>query len=92
MSGNCETLAVIKNPQPVAFVRQANIANGPQQVNNAPAPAGRIVRARGKRKSAEQTGGKKWRTAGIWKGRLGKETNSTLEAVGALHGAKDCSR
>jgi hypothetical protein len=28
-----ETLATIKNP-PVVFVRQANIANGPQQVNN----------------------------------------------------------
>jgi hypothetical protein len=24
-----ETLAAIKNPQPVAFVRQANIAHGP---------------------------------------------------------------
>ena len=30
-----ETLAMIKNPQPVAFVRQANIAHGSQQVNNA---------------------------------------------------------
>ncbi len=29
-----ETLANIKNPKAVAFVRQANIANGPQQVNN----------------------------------------------------------
>jgi hypothetical protein len=29
-----ETLAEIKNPRQVAFVRQANIANGPQQVNN----------------------------------------------------------
>ena len=29
-----ETLAEIKNPRPVAFVKQANIANGPQQVNN----------------------------------------------------------
>ncbi len=29
-----ETLAEIKNPKPVAFVRQANISNGPQQVNN----------------------------------------------------------
>ena len=29
-----ETLANIKNPRPVAFVKQANIANGPQQVNN----------------------------------------------------------
>jgi hypothetical protein len=34
-----ETLATIKNP-PVVFARQANIANGPQQVNNGvPAPA-----------------------------------------------------
>lgn len=30
-----ETLAAIKNPSPVAFVRQANIAAGPQQVINA---------------------------------------------------------
>jgi hypothetical protein len=29
-----ETLAAIKNPSSVAFVRQANIAHGPQQVNN----------------------------------------------------------
>jgi hypothetical protein len=29
-----ETLAAIKNPKPIAFVQQANIAHGPQQVNN----------------------------------------------------------
>jgi hypothetical protein len=29
-----ETLVNIKNPRPVAFVQQANIANGPQRVNN----------------------------------------------------------
>jgi len=29
-----EALVAIKNPQPVAFVKQANIAHGPQQVNN----------------------------------------------------------
>jgi hypothetical protein len=34
-----ETLAEIQNPKAVAFVRQANIANGPQQVNNAPPAA-----------------------------------------------------
>jgi hypothetical protein len=34
-----ETLAQIKNPQPVAFVGQANIAHGPQQVNNGMMPA-----------------------------------------------------
>ena len=33
-----EALAEIKNPRPVAFVKQANISNGPQQVNNGPAP------------------------------------------------------
>jgi hypothetical protein len=33
-----ETLAAIKNP-PVVFARQANIAHGPQQVNNGAAPA-----------------------------------------------------
>jgi hypothetical protein len=41
-----ETLAAIKNPTPVAIVRQANIANGPQQVNNAPAPVAEPLRAR----------------------------------------------
>ena len=35
-----ETLAEIKNPRPVAFIKQANVSNGPQQVNNgSPAPA-----------------------------------------------------
>lgn len=29
-----QTLAEIKNPRPLAFVSQANIAHGPQQVNN----------------------------------------------------------
>lgn len=29
-----ETLAEIKNPRPIAFVKQANIAHGHQQVNN----------------------------------------------------------
>lgn len=29
-----QTLAEIKNPRPVAFVKQANISHGPQQVNN----------------------------------------------------------
>ena len=33
-----ETLAAIRNPQSLAFVRQANIAHGPQQVNNAVTP------------------------------------------------------
>jgi hypothetical protein len=35
-----ETLFEMKNPRPVAFVKQANIANGPQQVNNGVPPVG----------------------------------------------------
>jgi hypothetical protein len=42
-----ETLAFTQNPRSVEFVRQANIANGPQQVNNGTPP---IARARGNRK------------------------------------------
>jgi hypothetical protein len=41
-----ETLSVVKNPPSVAFVRQANIANGPQQVNNGPPSAADASRAR----------------------------------------------
>jgi hypothetical protein len=33
-----EALAEMKNPHPVAFVKQANIAHGNQQVNNGPTP------------------------------------------------------
>ena len=36
-----EALAEMKNPHPVAFVKQANIANGPQQVNNSANPGER---------------------------------------------------
>jgi hypothetical protein len=36
-----ETLALMKNPPQVAFVRQANIAAGPQQVNNGVPPPAR---------------------------------------------------
>lgn len=42
-----EALAEIKNPRPVAFVKQANITNGPQQVNNGTASAPPVPRARG---------------------------------------------
>ena len=34
-----EALAEIKNPRPVAFVKQANISGGHQQVNNGMQPA-----------------------------------------------------
>lgn len=31
-----ETLALLKNPAPTVFARQANVTSGPQQVNNGP--------------------------------------------------------
>ena len=41
-----ETLATIKNPPIPTFIRQANVAHGPQQVNNGTAPAGEPSRTR----------------------------------------------
>ena len=41
-----EALATIKNPPIVGYVRQANIAHGHQQVNNAPSSASEAPRAR----------------------------------------------
>ena len=40
-----EALATIKNPPVMGYVRQANIAHGPQQVNNASAARGDGLRA-----------------------------------------------
>jgi hypothetical protein len=40
-----ETLAEMKNPKPVAFVQQANIAHGAQQVNNGGSVAAKPSRA-----------------------------------------------
>jgi hypothetical protein len=81
-----ETLAAIKNPAPVAFVRQANIAHGPQQVNNAsptPARAREIENQQSKLLEANN-------------GDLDIPTPSAtgsaypqLEAVASVHGAED---
>ncbi len=42
-----EALAEIKNPRPIAFVKQANISGGPQQVNNGVQPAQQAESAQG---------------------------------------------
>jgi hypothetical protein len=46
-----EALALVKNPMP--YIKQVNIANGPQQVNNGAAPAGAITHA--EENKSEQT-------------------------------------
>ena len=50
-----ETLNEFKNPRQVAFVRQTNVANGPQQVNNGTEPKAKPARAHGKTQTAFQT-------------------------------------
>lgn len=80
-----EALGELKNPKQIAFVAQANIANGHQQVNN-----GEISRAgenkfeqskliEGNGNGTVDSGGK---GAAII-------VNPTLEAMGVLHGAKN---
>lgn len=81
-----ETLNEIKFPRQVAFVRQANIANGPQQVNNR-----RISRTREKsrnrtNKLLEQTNGNRLDSPAA---PAAKHADSALAAVEAIDGAED---
>ena len=90
-----ETLATIKNP-PVVYAKQANIAHGPQQVNNGKAPGFDIstratAPAHGKTES-EQTklldgdrNGGAFMDAGT--AATAARGNPAVEALGAVHGA-----
>ena len=83
-----ETLAEMKNPKPVAFVQQANIANGPQQVNNAPQPGtSRARESENQPNKLLEQQSNEWLDAGA--AQATGSGNSSLEAVGALHGTKD---
>ena len=81
-----ETLAIVKNPMP--YIRQANIANGPQQVNNgqsaaaAPLHAGDFETAPNKLLEANH-GQRLDIGAQAQTGRA----NQRVEAVGAVHRA-----
>ena len=70
-----ETLAEIKNPTSVTFVRQANIAHGPQQVNNAPPTASR-ARGSNRNPANQPIGTERWQTAGLWNGGQGSRRRS----------------
>lgn len=82
-----ETLATIKNP-PVVYARQANIANGPQQVNNGAASRARDP-ASPPNELLETDHGKRLEpgTAGA-----AISGDTALEAVGAIDGAADGGR
>ncbi len=85
-----ETLAAIKNPAPVTFVKQANVAHGPQQVNNGPQPPAEASRAREtenqRSKLLEQQNGKRL-DGGTMHAAVGADTE--LAAVGEVHGTEN---
>lgn len=78
-----ETLAEMKNPRQVTFAKQANIANGPQQVNNGTA------RAETESKPIEllEAENGEWMDRGAAGAAAG--SHPEVETVGAVHGAKD---
>lgn len=95
-----ETLANIKNP-PVVFAKQANISNGPQQVNNGAATSFETstrtrARAHGKNETeptklleGAQHGGTDLDTGATG---TAARSHQTLEAVGAFHRAENHGR
>jgi hypothetical protein len=85
-----QALVELKYPRQTAFVKQANISHGPQQVNNG--DAGRKDRARGKKQIAQnklledKTDGGTYLDAGTATATGRRDT--ALETVGKLDGAK----
>jgi hypothetical protein len=86
-----ETLAEMKNPRPMTFVKQANVAHGPQQVNNAPTEP--PSRARGSEnqpnKLLEQQHGERL-DGGATPSAIG--TDSAMATVEEVHRTKNFSR
>ena len=84
-----ETLAAIKNPAPVAFVRQANIALGRQQVNNAASPVVNVSRARENEiEQSKQSGGSHELLPDTRASTLTSGISLPVQAVGAVHRAE----
>jgi hypothetical protein len=88
-----ETLATIKNPPMMGYVKQANIAHGPQQVNNATAPGSQASRAREnpnlQNKLLEEKDGERLDTGAT--GTAGK-ADPAMATVGAIDRTKDANR
>ena len=86
-----ETLAAMKNPPLMGYVRQANIAHGPQQVNNAP-PVGNSGSGAGeysipKSKLLEEKDGERLDFGAT---RPSVEVDSEMATLGEVDGAKVC--
>ena len=92
-----QTLAQIKNPQKAVFMRQANIAHGPQQVNNATSEKHKEEKDSSRKKikteqnkllGADEKGD---RLDFGTKGKTGRD-DQEMEALGAIDGAKNSKR
>jgi len=86
-----ETLAVIKQGPPI-FARQANVAHGPQQVNNGAAPpdprAGENIHSNQPELLRAEDGER----LDTGTARTASRSNPPVEAVGAKHRTKDAGR
>ena len=86
-----ETLAPIKNPQPVAFVRQAHIAAGPQQINNG-VPSNGTPAQEIEIKQPELSGGGNELRQDTGASALAGRGDPQMEAVGKIDRAEDARR
>jgi hypothetical protein len=88
-----ETLAAVKNPPMVGYVRQANIAHGPQQVNNAPSSPNEASRTRENQnlqdKLLEAKDGERLDTG---KTSTPGRTDPAMATVGEVDGTQDSKR
>lgn len=83
-----ETLAEIKAPRAVAFIAQANVTHGPQQVNNHPQPARAANSAEMTNELLETNHGERMdtRTTGAASG-----ADKAMATLGAIDGATNTS-
>jgi len=82
-----EALAEIKNPRPVAFVKQANIANGPQQVNNGTPAAEPCAHGKTANQSNELSEASRELLPDTRASTLESRANQEVETVGAVNRA-----
>ena len=87
-----ETLHEMKHPKPVSFVQQANIAHGPQQVNNATVPRASAHAREIENKPnelLEQTHGERLDPSSAG---TPAPADTRMETVGAVHGTQNKRR
>jgi hypothetical protein len=86
-----ETLATIKNP-PVIYAKQANIANGPQQVNNATVPQQPAHAVKNQNQQNELLEAHPYEPLDTRAPGTPSRVDPAMATVGAIDGATDTSR